>query len=263
MSDLEYYANENLSPCPNEGTPFILRYEKCAEQILLIVNEGPKTKAEIRSELINRFGTELTETRRDDEKLYAYIGQILRSLTEKEIIRFENGYYSISEPMIASIDDITAKANLCADFLNRIHSKGGDFFEKYLLSLVVKELESDGKHVSNATVTGGSLDGGIDGIIDITDELGFREKIMLQMKNRNSNTSETEVRAFYGAMCAQGGTRGIYAITADFHDSAKAFIISVDNLVGINGKDIFNMACSCKYGIVEINGILEIDRSIL
>ena len=263
MANLEYRADDEVIPCPMDEIPLTLRYEKCVEQILKIVRKKPKTRAEIRRELIKRFGTELTKTRRDDERLYAYIGQILKAMIEKEMLCFENGFYIISESISASIDDITAMIKLCADFLSCLHAKGGEFFENYFLRLIVKELEGGGDRIINACLTGGSGDGGIDGIIDITDELGFREKIMIQMKNRNENTSETDVRAFYGAMCAQGGTRGIYAITSDFHDNAKSFIEEVDDLVGINGKDIFNMACNCRYGIVEINGVFEIDRSIL
>ncbi len=243
--------------------PLVLRYEKCVEEILKLITVKPMSKNAIRQRLITAFGTDLTVSKRDDEKLFTYIGQILKSLINNKVLTFDGGVYRLCETKRAAIGDITATTALCADFLILLHSKGGEFFEKYFITLISKQLENDGKKIDVANLTAGADDGGIDGIIYTTDELGFKETVMMQMKNRNDITSETDIRSFYGALCALGGTRGIYAITSDFHPQAKAFINSIDNLIGLNGKDIFSIACNCKYGIVEKNGILEIDRAIL
>ncbi len=243
--------------------PLVLRYEKCVEEILKLITVKPMSKNAIRQRLITSFGTDLTVSKRDDERLYSYIGQILKSLVNNKIVEFDGGVYRLCQAKHASIGDITALTALCADFLILLHSKGGEFFEKYFITLISKQLENDGKKIDVANLTAGADDGGIDGIIYTTDELGFRETVMMQMKNRNDITSETDIRSFYGALCALGGTRGIYAITSDFHPQAKAFIGSIDNLIGLNGNDKYTIACKCKYGIVEKNGILEIDTTIL
>ena len=50
---------------------------------------------------------------------------------------------------------------------------------------------------------------------------------------------------------------------SDFHPGAKIFLSGIDNCVGINGDDIFKMACDCLYGIKKKSGKLMIDNKIL
>ena len=151
---------------------------------------------------------------------------------------------------------------LKVEFLSKLHAKGGEFFEHYFMNLLAKYLIRCGKTVTESFVTGSSADGGIDGIAKTVDALGFRETIMVQTKNRNSITNETDVRGFYGAVCAAQGSRGIYAVTSDFHPTAKAFLASIDNCVGINGEKLFTMAADTSYGIIRKNGILSIDSEV-
>ena len=112
-------------------------------------------------------------------------------------------------------------------------------------------------------VTGGSDDGGIDGIIKTVDSLGFRELIMIQMKNRNVTATETDIRGFYGAVCAKQGSRGIYATVSDFHPMAQKLLDSIDNCVGVGGDKIFSMACDSSYGIKRDGDTLVIDGEII
>ena len=86
---------------------------------------------------------------------------------------------------------------------------------------------------------------------------------MVQTKNRAEIATETDVRGFYGAVCANQGSRGIFAISSDFHPAAKKFIDSIDNCVGINGEKIFAMAIDTSYGIKRESGKLLIDRKVL
>ncbi|MBO5101060.1 MAG: restriction endonuclease, partial [Clostridia bacterium] len=72
----------------------------------------------------------------------------------------------------------------------------------------------------------------------------------------------TEVRGFYGAVCAKRGSRGIFATTSDFHTSAKDFINGLDDLVGINGDRVFALSIECAHGIKKVGEKLEIDERI-
>ena len=130
------------------------------------------------------------------------------------------------------------------------------------MNLLERYLIRCGKIVNESYVTGGSADGGIDGIAKTVDSLGFKETIMVQTKNRNDIAVETDIRAFYGAVCAAQGSRGIYAITSGFHPGARAFLDSIDNCVGVDGEKIFSMAVDVSYGILREDGKLVIDRSI-
>lgn len=247
----------------NADKPVIIRIESCEEEILKSLNQGAKTKQELKDELTRIFKTDKTVSTKDDHQLYTYINQILKRLNSEKAIKFDGSRYFISPAKTAELTNRKEIIALRADFLTLLHSKGGEFFEQYFMTLLEKYLVRCGKRVLESATTGGSDDGGIDGIAKTVDSLGFRETIMVQTKNRADVSTETEIRGFYGAVCASQGTRGIFATSSDFHTSAKKFLDSVDNCVGVNGEKIFSMACDVSYGIKRINGKLTIDRDVL
>lgn len=247
----------------NVEKPLAIRIERCEEEILKILGEKPTTRQEIKARLIKFFKTDKTSTDKDDNKLFNYMGQILKRLTAEGALSFDGSLYSIPTAKTAELNNRTEIVALRADFLSLLHSKGGEFFEQYFMNLLAKYLVRFGKSVIESKTTGGSSDGGIDGIAKTVDTLGFRETIMVQTKNRNDTSTETDVRSFYGAVCANQGTRGIFATSSDFHPSAKKFLDSIDNCVGVNGEKIFSMASDVSYGIKRIDGKLAIDRSVI
>lgn len=254
-------AKDNL--VLNTTRPVALRAENCEREIINLLRSGPLTRAAIRSRLERFFGTDRTATQKDDQTLYSLIGQVLKRLVTLGVIKLSEGRYEIAPEKMARVDDIASILALKADFITRLHSKGGEFFEHYIVTLISKFLSKNGKTVTEAFTTGGTTDGGIDGIIRTVDALGFREEIMIQAKNRNELAVETSVRSFYGAVCAAQGSRGIYATTSDFHSSASAFLDGIDNCVGINGEKIFEMAIECQYGVRKRHGKYTIDGKIL
>ncbi len=243
--------------------PVAIRIERCEEEILKLIEESPKTKAQLRDTLVQFFGTDETSTVKDDNILFTYIGQILKRLVSEKVLRFDGSVYSTAPARTAEIKNRQEILSLKSDFLSIIHSKGGEFFENYFMNLLERYLIRCGKTVTESFVTGGSADGGIDGIAKTVDSLGFKETIMVQTKNRNEITNETDIRGFYGAVCAAQGSRGIYAITSDFHPMAKKFLDSIDNCVGVNGDKIFAMAADCSYGLIREDGKLIIDSDVL
>lgn len=240
-----------------------IRDEECEEEILRIVKAGPMTKSQIKDDLISFFGTDKTATVKDDNKLFTYMGQILKRLVADGVFGYDGSVYSIIPEKSAYINDRAAVLSLKSAFLSRIHSRGGEFFEHYFLNLLKKYLTRTGKTVIEGYVTGGADDGGIDGVIRTVDALGFREVIMIQMKNRSEQTTETTVRGFYGAVCAKQGSRGIFATISDFHPMATKLLNSIDNCVGIDGDKIFSMAHDTSYGIKREGDRLVIDNDII
>lgn len=243
----------------NEEKPVAIRIEECEEQILELLREKPRTKGEIKDLLIKHFGTDETSTQKDDNKLFTYIGQILKRLTNDAFIKYDGSVYKIVPMRTAELKNRQEMLSLKSDFLAIVHAKGGEFFEHYFMNLLEKYLVRCGKTVTESYVTGGADDGGIDGIAKTVDSLGFKETIMVQTKNRNDETSETDVRGFYGAVCAAQGSRGIFATSSDFHPMAKKLLNSIDNCVGVNGDKIFSMACDTSYGVKREGGKLVID----
>ena len=247
----------------SERDQVVIRIEQCEEEILDLVRKAPRTRAEIRDALTSFFGTDATPTLKDDNRLYTYIGQTLKKMTHDNLFVYDGKRYSIPPDREASIKNHAEVLSLKREFLTRIHARGGEFFEYYFLNLLTKYLTRTGKTVTEGYVTGGSDDGGIDGIIKTVDSLGFRELIMIQMKNRNVTATETDIRGFYGAVCAKQGSRGIYATVSDFHPMAQKLLDSIDNCVGVGGDKIFSMACDSSYGIKRDGDRLVIDGEII
>ena len=243
--------------------PVIIRMEKCETEILKALAKSPMSKPALKNSLKSIFGTDKTATTKDDDTLATYMGQILKRFIADGAVILEDGCYKLSPKLTARAEDISALLTLKSDFLSRLHARGGEFFENFFMTLLKKYTEKHGKRVLECYVTGGSEDGGIDGVMKTEDSLGFREITMVQTKNRIDIPSETDVRGFYGAVCAKRGTRGIYATTSDFHPGAKKFLDSLDDCVGINGERIFAMAVECSYGIKKHADTLEIDTKLI
>lgn len=240
-----------------------IKMDECEEEILKLVSSAPRTKVEIREYLTDFFGTDTTPSARDDNQLFTYIGQILKSLVNDGSFTVNGGTYSVAPKKYAYIKNKAEMLDLKAAFLSRVHSHGGEFFEYYFLKLVEKYLLRFGKTIIESYVTGGADDGGIDGVIRTRDALGFVETIMIQTKNRTDTMNETDVRGFLGAVYAKRGSRGIFATIADFHPMAIRLIDSVDELVGIDGAKVFSMACDTSYGIKREGERLVIDDEII
>ena len=131
------------------------------------------------------------------------------------------------------------------------------------MNLLEKYVKSFGKTVISNCTTGGSTDGGIDGIMETVDSLGFRETVMVQTKNRSEPINETVARGFYGAVCARQGSRGILVTSSEFHPQAKEFLESIDNCVGVDGDKLFEMAVKTHYGIKKHDNTLTVDQKII
>ncbi len=243
--------------------PIIIRNEKCENEIIKMLSGRSMSKSAIREELISIFETERTVSERDDNKLLAYMGEALRRMVRDGILTMEGNRYFLATKIAARVDDISSILQLQDAFLSRLHKKGGEFFEVYFMTLLEKYVSMYGKTVTSNITTGGSADGGIDGIMETVDHLGFRETIMVQTKNRSDSTNETDVRGFYGAVCARQGSRGIFATSADFHYAASEFLENIDNCVGVDGKKLFQMARVTGYGIKKVGNELFVDDKVL
>ena len=246
-----------------EARAAVIRLERCEKEIVTALSEKAYTKKELRDRLASIFGTDKTATRKDDELLNEYIGRVTKKMLSAGIIVLQDGFYALAPKISAKAKDVNAILALKEEFLNRLHSKGGEFFENYFMELLKTYYQKSGKQIMYCAVTGGTADGGIDGILKTRDELGFVETVMVQTKNRHELSSETEVRSFYGAVYAKRGTRGIFATSSDFHYSASAFLEGLDDCIGINGSKIFKMAIDCEYGIKKISNKLTIDDKII
>ena len=243
--------------------PVLIRNERCESEILKMLKKGPMPKSAIRSELVRIFGTDKTVTDRDDSKLFAYMAEALRRMVKDGVLTESGKEYSLAVKTAARIDDINGMLNLKNAFLSQLHRRGGEFFETYFMNLLERYVSHYGKSVVSSSTTGGSADGGIDGIMETVDCLGFRETIMVQTKNRIDLSNETDVRGFYGAVCAYQGSRGIFVTSSDFHPAAEEFLEKIDNCVGVDGTKLFDMAMLTQYGIKKSGAEYTVDDKII
>ena len=122
----------------SETKPVTVKAFECEREILKMLTDRSMTKYEIRSALEDIIGTGRTATMKDDHVLFSYIGQILKRLVNEGTLTLLDGQYSISQKRQASLGDLSASLELKADFLNRLHRCGGEFFEHYFLALMSK-----------------------------------------------------------------------------------------------------------------------------
>ena len=241
---------------------FINIDEKQIRKLVLHKVMGEKIKrSDIFDWVLAQSGALDTESLRDDIVVKSTIGVALADMEKAGLITKDGTTYTATPKLNKNSKIWKGRTK----FLDTIHSLGGYFFEQYVVSLLERYYTMLGYQVVKAVRTGGSEDGGVDGIIEVVDQFGFEEKILIQCKNRSlSNTVTTkEVREFYGCVCALGGTRGIYATTSRFHNEAEDLLHSIHNCVGIDGDAIFRIAKKTGYGILTVNGEDQIDTTII
>lgn len=173
---------------------------------------------------------------------------------------------------------MTAEERLKEAYLKRIRSLGGDYFEYYSVYLLERYSMKNGRRLEGMKISGGDHDGGIDGEIELTDKLGFRETIYIQSKNWNPEkgneklwvVGETLLQQFIGACaCRQAKDgkqhcRGIFITTSRFTPEAKRILDSMsDKIVGYDGDDLFEAAKECSFGLIEKNGAWVLDERLL
>ncbi len=173
---------------------------------------------------------------------------------------------------------LTADEKLQAAFLAKLHRLGGDYFEYYSVYLLEKYSRQNGRRLEGLRITSGDRDGGIDGEIELTDRLGFRETIYIQSKNWDPDkgdeklwvVGETLLQQFIGACaCRQAKDgkqhcRGIFITTSRFTPDAKRLLdVMSDKIVGYDGADLYETAKECQFGLIKKNGEWALDEALL
>ena len=173
---------------------------------------------------------------------------------------------------------LTADERLRENFLKRIRSLGGDYFEYYSVYLLERYSMRNGRRLEGLRISGGERDGGIDGEIELTDKLGFKETIYIQAKNWNPEkgdeklwvVGETLLQQFIGACaCKQAKEgkqhcRGIFITTSRFTPEVKRILDTMsDKIVGYDGADLFEAAKECEFGLIKRGNEWALDERLL
>ncbi len=150
-----------------------------------------------------------------------------------------------------------------SQLLDSIKNSDPAFFER----LVVKLLSKMGygwDEVLAGRVTGGSGDGGIDGIIS-EDKLEL-ENIYIQAKRKQDRpVSVEEVRGFAGAMAAKGATKGVFFTPTTYSKDARTYVNEVKSLSIklVDGNKLCELLIEHNLGVNLVKNlpIFEIDRN--
>lgn len=216
------------------------------------------------------FKTNTTTSLKDDEELKQALNSVLTYLLETDYLSKNNDTYSFKNQHPYPNTEIGNCLNSCyysndpyKHFIQAININGGEFLEQFSVALLSKYFQSCNSTLIKNTVTGGSNDGGLDGIIEIVDELGYFERIYIQTKARNKVlVTVKELREFYGALMVENGTRGIFVTNSFYHPHAQEFISKADNLIGIDGNKLYDLALKCNYGLILNDNKIILDEHV-
>ena len=171
----------------------------------------------------------------------------------------------------------TTEGKLKEIFLKKIRALGGKYFEYFSIYLLQRYSLRNGRRVDGFRVSGGENDGGIDGELEVTDRIGFKETIYVQAKNWKPIygkedswvIGETALREFIGAVAyrqAKEGKqrcRGIFITTSYFTAGSKEILAQMsDQFVGYDGDDLFETAKECSFGLIQENGEWKLDERL-
>ena len=134
------------------------------------------------------------------------------------------------------------------ELLRNIMDNPPEFFEEIVLNLLVKM--GYGRSSEDIEHTGGSGDGGIDGII-IEDPLGL-DAVYVQAKQWDKgNVGRPDIDKFTGALIRTGASKGVFATTSSFTEGAQAAANegAGPKIVLIDGKKLMQLMINHDIGV--------------
>ncbi len=251
----------------NKKIKEIYKKDEMEERVLAFLTENKTlTRKNIFSKLEEIFNPK--SSAESNVEIHRIAGEVLAKLLKSEIIIKTLGNYSLNShtnypntEIGNCLKDASEADDIFPYFIKALNIKGGEFFEAYSVKLLENYFEKF-YTIKSSKLTGGPNDNGIDGIIEIEDDLGYREKILIQCKIRNSaQVTLKEVREFYGAVCSEKGTRGLFITNTNFHNEANKFFSKNSNLVAVDKTKLFDLAKLCQCGVALKAATTKLDDS--
>jgi restriction system protein len=142
------------------------------------------------------------------------------------------------------------RKTLAAEILQVVNSSSPKFFEKLVVDLMLK-MGYGGDFRDAGSVTGGSGDQGIDGMIN-EDRLGL-DVIYLQAKRWQDSVGRPELHRFVGALHGKRARKGVFITTSTFTREAKDYVESIDpRVVLIDGSQLAEYMIDFGLGVSEV-----------
>ena len=159
----------------------------------------------------------------------------------------ENTSLTPEELMESAAREINS--TLADEILERVQNAAPEFLERIVANLLTA-MGYGGGDPKKAKVTGGTGDGGIDGIIR-EDSLGLDEIYLQAKKYATGRTvGENDLRNFAGAIDTANTTKGVFVTTSSFTKKAIAYVEkSPKRIILINGKELARLMIEHGIGI--------------
>jgi restriction system protein len=154
------------------------------------------------------------------------------------------------------------EAALAQDLLDRVHAAPPAFFERLIVSLLLR-MGYGGSATDAGRALGRSGDDGIDGVID-QDALGL-DRVYIQAKRygEGNNIGAGAIRDFFGSLDRHKATKGLFVTTSAFSPSAQetAEFLS-KRIVLIDGQQLAKLMIRYDIGcrVEEVLNIKKIDE---
>ena len=187
--------------------------DKIRAAITVILKEQSVSKKVLFSKLMSKIAEA-----KDNNDFKSSAGQVLAAMVKSEEITVNEGVYALPSPEISKKEWDTTQENL--------NGLTPEELENNALALLQKVYEACGHKVHRCENTDGAADGGIDGIIEHDDELGFPEKIILQVKWKMDakSVSQNHVKTFCGVLSVDDAAKGIFVTNGKYQAETKTFV---------------------------------------
>lgn len=142
--------------------------------------------------------------------------------------------------------------SVAEDLLDKIRNVSPSFFEKLVVSLLVK-MGYGGSVKDAGQAIGKTGDEGIDGIIK-EDKLGL-DVIYIQAKRWKENNiiGRPEIQKFVGALAGQGAKKGVFITASSFSKEAKEYKPMNDTkVILIDGLELANLMIENNLGVTPL-----------
>jgi restriction system protein len=151
---------------------------------------------------------------------------------------------------------------IATQLLERIRAEEPVFLERTVLELL--HAMGYGNSKDDLTHTGGSGDGGVDGLIR-QDRLGL-EQIYIQAKRYGEGTiGRPQIQNFVGALSGKGANRGVFITTSRFTAEARDYVKNLldKRIVLIDGEEFARLMIANGVGVVSTKSfkLVEIDEN--
>lgn len=224
----------------NKAAPAVKKAQRDAVIMPVIVSlleTSGKTKKDILGVVKDRAAPLLTGV--SEQVLLSDAGRILEELIQSEKLQLRDGVYGIRE----------TEQERAARIFNALSDEA---LVEHSVRMLKQWYESRGYKITEWKNTDSPTDGGIDGIITAIDELGFTERIILQVKNfhnKNNRVKECEMREFCGVLAKDSATKGLFVTSSKYHQGAAKFAkdFKYKYLALIDGEKWLQLAADCGY----------------